>query len=73
MQQNYWNYDNHLQNVGGIIGFALEECLAYCTGLFQSYTGSLEHMTVALSPETDFDWWLKSRDVGEVKENAFDY
>lgn len=30
-------------------------------------------MTVALSPETDFDWWLKSREVGETKEKAFDY
>lgn len=72
MQNNYWNYDNDMQNVGGILGFALEECISYCTGVFQEYNDRLEYMTVALSPETDFDWWLKSTDK-EVDRMTWDY
>jgi hypothetical protein len=72
LQNNYWNYDNNLQNVGGILGFALEECISYCTGVFQEYSDKLEMMTVALSPESDFDWWLKSTD-NDVNKSLWDY
>lgn len=72
LTNNYWNYDNNLANVGGILGFALEQCSSYCTGVFMEHPNRPEIMTVALSPESDFDWWLKSSG-SEVNKSLWDY
>jgi hypothetical protein len=72
LNNNYWNYDNVLSNVGGILGFALEQCTAYCTGVFMEHPDRPATMTVALSPESDFDWWLKSSGA-EINRDLWDY
>lgn len=34
MNNNYWNYDINLQNVGGILGFNLADCDKKCTSIW---------------------------------------
>lgn len=72
LNNNYWNYDNNMSNIGGILGFAPEECTSYCTGIFQEYPIKTKKMTVALSPESDFDWWLKNNGT-DMDKSDWDY
>lgn len=70
MQNNYWNYDMDLTNVGGILGFNVADCEKQCTTVWQKSPYTVNTLTIALAPETDYDWWYKAKDLENPHKTA---
>ena len=71
LSQNFWNTEQYLANVGGILGFKFDDCSEGCTSFWQSEHHKINKLAVELGHESDYEWWYasKGRDLPEQRSS----
>ena len=58
MQENTWNYEQDLSNIGGVIGLSTQAC-EKCTSIWRQSPYYNHPFSLVLAPENDFEWYYK--------------
>lgn len=69
MQENYWNYDQDISNVGGVLGFGLATCNT-CTTVLKDSNYFKKPFYIALGPESDYDWYYKANNSNPPEKTS---